>query len=77
MYLIAEARDIQGRLVAVATRPITVRYKVWFTSLHCPTLVPKGSTYECYIYVQRGTGTDLNCTIDGEYLPSLEIDGKS
>ena len=75
MNLIAEARDSEGRQVAVGTSQITVQHRVSHVSLHCPKWVLRGDSYECYLYVQRGTSTEVNCTINGEHLP-LEIDGK-
>ncbi len=75
LHLVAEARDAEGRQVAVATRQITMRYKIKHASISCPEYVLKGETYECYITLNRGTGCELNCTIDGEHLP-LELDGK-
>jgi hypothetical protein len=76
LHLVAEARDTEGRQVAVATRRLTVQYRVWDTNIACPGWVLRGQTYECYMYVQRGTDTQVNCTIAGEYLP-IEMDGKS
>ena len=75
LHLVAEARDSEGRQVAVATRQITMRYEMKSLFISCPKYVLKGETYECYIAVMRGTGSEINCTIDGEYLP-LELDGK-
>ena len=70
----AEAQDSLDRQIAVATTEITANYEIFTAILTCPEWVLKGETYECKLYVQRGTGTNVNCTIDGENVP-LEIDG--